>query len=61
MDIRRYETAIASCFYAEYEAQEDDVNTYNELYRSMIGSLTFLANRKRPDIATAVEILEKYV
>lgn len=60
-DIRRYSTPIAGSFYADHKDLKEESVIPNEHYRSMIGSLMFLATRTRPDMSNSVGILSKHV
>jgi hypothetical protein len=54
-------TPMTTNFYGELLAHSNEEVVKGTLYRNMIGSLLFLANRTRPDVATAVGILSQYV
>lgn len=56
-----YDTPMTTNILNDIKVHEKDEVIDNKEYRSMIGSLMFLANRTRPDISTYVNILAKYV
>ena len=59
-DINTQETPMQSNFYDELRLHQNDPIMCTSQYRNMVGTLQFLANRTRPDIATAVAILSEF-
>lgn len=59
-DCRTYQTVVISSFQNEVIQHTNDQVLDRELYRNLIGSPLFLAQRWSPDIALAVEILSKF-
>lgn len=58
--VRTYDTPMSATFYDDVINADITDTADTELYRNMIGSLTHLASKTRPDIAAAVNILAQY-
>jgi len=59
-DVTTFDTPLQANFYDEVFYHKNDPIVTDNRYRNMIGTLQFLANRTRPDIATAYSILSQY-
>lgn len=59
-DINTFDTPLQANFYDELMNHKDDPILIDNRYRNMIGTLQFLANRTRPDVATAYSVLSQY-
>lgn len=52
---------MSTSFYADFRSEDDAQVLGKSSYLAMIGSIMYIDNRTRSDIATAVVILSQYV